>query len=167
MKKIQAVQHHTNWKLNLTMTIIPDKEEAINDIAQDDPDLKIFTNGSGMNDKIGTSMVLYRDNRCKSSLQYQLGHISHHTVYEGEATGILLATNLILRELHVHTTIIYIDSRALTLATILTSPSPGHYIIDAFHSATLKALARYIAQTHRFTRPRNQPTTATPTDSQD
>ena len=33
MEKIHAVQYHTNWKLNLTMTIIPDKEEAINDIA--------------------------------------------------------------------------------------------------------------------------------------
>ena len=64
-----------------------------------------------MNDKIGASAVLYRDNRCKLSLRYQLGHISHHTVYEGEATGILLATNLILRELHIHTAIIYIDSR--------------------------------------------------------
>ena len=117
------------------MKIIPDKEEAINDIAQDDPDLKIFTDGSAMNDKIGASAVLYRDNRCKSSLQYQLGHISYHTVYEGEATGILLATNLILRELDVHTAIIYIDSRALTLATVLTAPSPGHYIIDTFHSA--------------------------------
>ena len=68
-------------------------------------------------------------------LCYQLGPISHHTVYKGEATGILLATNLILRETHIHSAIIYIDSKALTLATILTSPSPGHYIIDAFHSA--------------------------------
>ena len=136
MEKIHAVRHHMNWKPNLTMTIIPDKEEAINDIAQDDPDLKIFTDGSGMNDKIGASAVLYRDNRRKSSLRYQLGHISHHTIYKGEATGILLATNLILRESHTSTTaIIYIDSKALTLATILTAPSPGHYIIDAFHSA--------------------------------
>ena len=107
----------------------------INNIAQDNPDSKIFTDGSSMNNKIGASTVLYRDNRCKTSLWYQLGHISHHTVYKGEATGILLATNVILRETHIHSAIIYIDSRALTLATILMSPSPGHYIIDAFHSA--------------------------------
>ena len=86
-----------------------------------------------MNNKIGTSAVLYRDNGHKTSLQYQLGSISHHTIYEGEATGILLATNLILKETHTQSATIYIDSKALTLATILTSPSPVHYIIDVFH----------------------------------
>ena len=112
------------------MHIIPNKELAIANITLDDPDLKIFTNGLGMNGKISASVVLYRDNRCKSSLCYQLGSISHHTVYEGEATSILL----ILKETHVRSAIIYIDSKALTLATLLTSPTPGHYIIDAFHS---------------------------------
>ena len=116
------------------MHIIPNKELAIANIALDDPDLKIFTNSSGMNGKISASAVLYRDNRCKSSLCYQLRSISHHTVYEGEATIILLATNLILKETHVRSAIIYIDSKALTLATLLTSPTPGHYIIDSFHS---------------------------------
>ena len=63
-------------------------------------------------------------------------------VYEGEATGILLATNLILRETHVCSAIIYVNSKALTLATILTSPSLGHYIIDAFHSTITNILKK-------------------------
>ena len=100
MEKIQAIRHHTHWKPSFKMSMIPDKEEAIADIARDNFDLKIFTDGSSMNNKIGASAVLYRDNRCKTSLQYQLGSISHHTIYEGEATGILLATNLILKETH-------------------------------------------------------------------
>ena len=68
IEKIQAVQHHTNWKPNFTMTIIPDKEKAIIDITWDKPDLKIFTDSSSMNDKIGTSAVLYRNNKCKTPL---------------------------------------------------------------------------------------------------
>ena len=135
MEKIQAVRHHTHWKPSFTMTITPDKEQAMINITQDNPDLKIFTDGSSMNDKICASTVLYRDNRHKTSLCYQIGPISHHTVYKGEATSILLAANLILRETHVCSAIIYVNSKALTLATILTSPSPGHYIIDIFHSA--------------------------------
>ena len=63
-------------------------------------------------------------------------------VYEGEATGILLATNLILRKTHVCSAIIYVNSKALTLATILTSPSLGHYIIDAFHSTITNILKK-------------------------
>ena len=68
MEKIQAVQHQTHWKPGFTMTITPDKGQAMINITQDSPDLKIFTDGSSMNDKIGTSAVLYRDNRHKTSL---------------------------------------------------------------------------------------------------
>ena len=53
LEKIQAVRYSTKWKLGITTQIIADREQAINSIAQDDPDLKIFTDRSGMNRKIG------------------------------------------------------------------------------------------------------------------
>ena len=80
MEKIQAICHHTHWKPGFKMSIIPDKEKAIANVTRDNFDPKIFTDGSGMNKKIGASVVLYRDNRCKTSLRYQLGSISHHTI---------------------------------------------------------------------------------------
>ena len=70
-----------------------------------------------------------------ASLQYKLGLISHHAIYKGEATGILLTTKLIAKEVLVHSVIIYVNSRALILALLPTAPAPGHYLIDAVHAA--------------------------------
>ena len=103
------------------------------DIAQDITDIKVFIDGSGMNDNIRANVILYRNDRRKTSLCYKLGLISHHTVYKGEATGILLATTLIAKEVFAHSAIIYVDSRALILTSLLTTSSPDHYLIDAFH----------------------------------
>ena len=135
MEKIHATRHPSHWKPKVDIIIIPDKTQAINDIAQDTSDLKIFTDGSGMNEAIGASAILYRNNRRMALLRHTLGPSSQHTVYEGEATGALLATNLILKEPHARSATIFIDNRALILATKLTLPSPGHYIIDEFHKA--------------------------------
>lgn len=66
---------------------------------------------------------------------YQLGSIDHHTVYEGETCGILLATKLILNELNIDSVIIYADNRAVITASTLMKPSPGHHLLDAFHKA--------------------------------
>ena len=71
----------------------------------------------------------------KTSLHFRLGNADQHTVYEGEATSILLASHLILRETHVQSVNIYVDNCALIIAILLTKPTPGHYLIDAFHKA--------------------------------
>ena len=126
---------HASWKPQLTIQIITDRKLAINSIACDDPDLKIFTDRSGINDKIGASAVLYCNNRKKASLQYLLGSIDHHTVYKGETCGTLLATKLIMNETGADSAIIYTDNRAAITASTLTKPSPGHYLLDAFHNA--------------------------------
>ena len=115
-KKIHPIQYPTQWKSKFTTTIIPNKEMVLLDIAQDDPSLKVFTDGSGMNNHISTSTILYRNGRCRASLWYKLGPISHHTVYKREATGILLTTKLILNKSHAQSVIIYSDNRALILA---------------------------------------------------
>ena len=82
MEKIHPMHHSTSWKLKFTSIIIPDKQNAINDIAQDDPDLQVFTNGSGLDGSIGASTILYRYKRHKASLRYNLGPISHYTIDE-------------------------------------------------------------------------------------
>ena len=74
--------------------------------------MKVFMDGSGMNGLIGASAVLYRFNRLKASLHFRLGDIEQHTVYEGEATGILLATQLILGETHMYGQSISISTTA-------------------------------------------------------
>ena len=78
---------------------------------------------------------IYCNNRKEASLQYLLGSINHHTVYEGETCSTLLATKLTMNETDTDSAIIYTDNRAAIAASILTKPSPGHYLLDAFHNA--------------------------------
>ena len=59
---------------------------------------RVYSDGSGLNNKIGAAAVLYRPNGSTRTLQYHLGSTDQHTVYESEAVGLLLAANLILDE---------------------------------------------------------------------
>ena len=126
MEKITPRRFHADWKPHHVIQIIKDRKLTIRSIAHDNPDLKIFTDGSGINDKIGASAVLYQNNRKKATLRYVLGLTNHHTVYKGESCGTLLATKLIMNKTNVDSVIIYTDNRATIIASTLTKPSPGH-----------------------------------------
>ena len=99
----------------------------------DDSDVKIYTDGSGMEGKIGAAAVLYRNGRAKTNMHYKLGTQGQHTVYEGEGVGAVMGVRLIAKEWGVQSATICIDSQAVIKATQLTKPSPGHYILDTFH----------------------------------
>ena len=82
----------------MTIKMVDDTNGAILDMEQDISDIKIFTDGSGMEGKIGASTALYRNGRLKSILCYKLGLQKHHTVYKGEGVGILLSIKLMEME---------------------------------------------------------------------
>jgi ribonuclease HI len=130
---INATRYNTKWKPRSTTKIIDNVDDAITDMEQDHPDVKIFTDGSGMEGQIGAAAALYRNGRLKSTLRYKLGSQKHHTVYEGEGVGMLLGIKLMEREWGIRSANFYIDNRAAILATQLTKPAPGHHIFDKFH----------------------------------
>lgn len=135
METIKAARFDTRWKPGVTTEVEQNTDTAIESIRGDNPDVKVFTDGSGMESKTGASAVLYRNNRIKSTLRFQLGSAQHHTVYEGEGVGALLGTRLINKEWGVQSAHIYIDNQATIAATTLTKPNAGHYIYDALHDA--------------------------------
>ena len=124
---------HADWKPHHTTQIITDRKLTIRSVAHNDPDLKIYTDGS--NDKIGASAILYQNNRKKATLCYKLGSTNCHTVYEGKSCSMLLTTKLIMNKTNANSAIIYTDNRAAITTSTLTKPSPGHYIFNAFHNA--------------------------------
>jgi len=73
IEKINAVQFNTRWKPSTTTEVITRTDKAIAAIQNNNPDVKVFTNGSGMNGKIGAAAILYRNGRLKTKLQHQLG----------------------------------------------------------------------------------------------
>ena len=134
IETINTTRYNTSWKPKVKIKIITNVDDAILDMEQDHPDVKIFTDSSGMEGEIGTAAVLYRNGRLKSSVQFNLGQQKHHMVYEGEAAGLLLGTKLMEQEWGIRSAIFYVDNCVAILATQLTKPAPGHHIFDAFHN---------------------------------
>ena len=82
---------------------------------------------------IGSVAVIPGTHPTRGTRQYQLGAMSHHMVYEGEAVGLLLALELIKINRIDHHTIILLDNQAVIQALTLRKHSPSHYLIDLFH----------------------------------
>ena len=95
LETIKATRFDTKWRLQVTTLIAPNTDIAISDLREDNVDAKIFTDRSGANNKIGASTVLYRNGRPGNLLQFLLGSIHQHTVYEGEVISVLLALHVI------------------------------------------------------------------------
>ena len=55
----------------------------------------IHMDGSGINNMIGSAAVIAGKHPSRGVQRYQLGAMSHHTVYEGEIVGLLLALELV------------------------------------------------------------------------
>jgi len=115
--------------------IITDPDEAIKSILNDNPDVKVFTDGSRMENCIGASAALYRRGRLKASLRHQLGSQCQHTVFKGEGVGALLGMKLINNKWGIQSAIIYINNQASIKATMLMKPSAGHYIFNTIHKS--------------------------------
>jgi hypothetical protein len=48
IETIKAVRFNMHWTLTISTKIIMDPDKAIESISNDNPDMKIFTDGSGM-----------------------------------------------------------------------------------------------------------------------
>jgi ribonuclease HI len=141
IETIDAVRHDTQWKPDVKISIAETAEGAAHDIHHDNAAVKIYTDGSGMEGKIGAAAILYRGGRMKAAIRHQLGAQRHHTVYEGESVGMILAIKLMTKEWAIRSATICVDNQATIRATQLTTPHPGHYLTDIFHR-DLKALKR-------------------------
>ena len=80
-------------------------------------EVMVFSDRSGKDDQIGATAVLFRDRVECSSLRKHLRSQDHHTVFETELLGLLLAAELIKAEGHIHMVTIGADSQALLLTT--------------------------------------------------
>ena len=135
IETIKVARQSTKWKPHIKIQIAKDKNNMIKEMHEDNSDVKVFMDRSGMKGKIGAATVLYGQGRLKSQIQYKLGVQSQHMVYEGEGISTVLGAKLISNEWGIRSATFCIDSQAAIKAIQLTKPKPGHYIFDMLHKS--------------------------------
>jgi ribonuclease HI len=90
--------------------------------------MKIFSDGSGYKGKIGAAAVMLST---QESLQYYLGSIRWHMVFEAELVGILLALQLAAKYHNTKTLLIALDNQVAIWVLANNRPQPGQYILSA------------------------------------
>jgi hypothetical protein len=71
--------------------------------------------------------------------RFHLGSDKEHTVYEGEAVGMILVVQLVKEEIEARgnqrlTIVVGIDNQAAIRSTTSFQSKPSHYLIDTFHN---------------------------------
>ena len=117
-------------------TFISDnKKESLKDFAQLRDRTIVFTDGSCTDGLIGASAVLYIDYNHVATLCYHLGSADHHTVFEAEAVGLLLAAHLLLKTNEVtFPASILADNQAVIRSGANPTAKPGHYLLLRFRN---------------------------------
>jgi ribonuclease HI len=113
-------------RLPLQISIANNKEESIIEAANATETIKVFSDRSEINDKVGAAALLLRPGKPQRTLHYHLGSNAKHTVQEVELVGLLLGIHLIKTETAGKTSCaVGTDNQAAikTLATDLIQPS--------------------------------------------
>jgi ribonuclease HI len=120
--------------------------------------VSLYCDGSGFEDGIGASAVLYINKIEQKSLRYFLGPSTEHTVYEGELVGLSLALHLLNSlsfQLHSHT-VIGTDNQAAIRALNNQRSHPAHYLLDHIHKLAESFQSKQYDM-HRPTSPPDDP----------
>lgn len=121
------------YKSKFTTTIADTKEDSIKAEKNDNSDIKIYTDGSGYEGKVGAAAVLYRKGteEPEKILRFHLGSIKQHTTFEGEAVGSILAAWMLQGRSEVGKAKVatYSDSQAFIKATGARNSGPGQYLV--------------------------------------
>jgi ribonuclease HI len=133
IETIEATRQPNKWTPGFALRIADTKDMAEEEDRQDRADIQIYTDGSGLEGRIGASAVLYRGGEEKGQRRFCLGSARRHTVYEGECMGLVLGLELLRGERDVTEVLICVDSQAAVRAAVGNRPGPGHYILDEFH----------------------------------
>jgi ribonuclease HI/exonuclease III len=134
MERIAASRQGPKWESDVAIRIADNKEMAKEEDRADETSIKVYTDGSGFEGKVGAAAVLYRNGVLTSTRRMHLGSIKHHTVYEGEGVGLILGLELIREEGRVEGMVsMGSDNTAAVCAVHAIKPSPSHYIWDMFH----------------------------------
>jgi len=124
---------------NFTIRITESREESMKIEEEDNSDFRIYTDGSGHDNRVGAAAVMYRNGAPHpiKTLRLYLGTLSEHTTYEGEATGGILAMWLIKHHPGVRgkRVTMYTDSQAFLQGLDRRKGKPAQHLVQTFLEA--------------------------------
>jgi ribonuclease HI len=82
----------------MQVSIPPDKEASVRENMHAREEIKVYSDGSIHNGKVGAAAVLFRRGKKGRTLQLHMGKASDHTIYEAELVGLILGMHLIKTE---------------------------------------------------------------------
>ena len=130
---ILPTRRRGNYRMLGEVHIDEDREVAIKN-ANELTGTVIYTDGSGHDKKIGAAAVMMKNGIEVNAVQYHLGSETEHTVYEAEATAVILALHMLTNlKRKMKKVTIGTDNQAVLLAIQNQRAKPGHYLIDKIH----------------------------------
>ena len=120
------------------------REEALKQLKQLSADTFVFTDGSVHGNKVGASAILQRKGQQDRKLQLHLGSADHHTVYEAELVGLILASHLIqTNNSQIQQAVIVADNQAALKAMEWNRQGPGSYLVKILAETMKKAKSKH------------------------
>jgi ribonuclease HI len=107
--------------------------------AQVPEQIKIYSDGSAHNSKVGAAAIMTKNSKTTRILHYHLGSVEEHTVFEAELAGILMGLYMI--EMNPKGNVSYaigVDNQAALKALASKFSKPGQYLA----AEALRATAR-------------------------
>lgn len=119
--------------LPFTTIIADSREAAVASDATQTNVIRIYSDGSALEGKVGASAVLLRLGQAPRMLHFHLGKLSHHTVYEAELVGLVLGIHLIQTEADacVHSSI-NVDNQSALKSPSTAAAHSGQHLVDEF-----------------------------------
>ena len=118
------------------LQIADTREESKDEDVVDTADLRIYSDGSGIEGMAGTAAIIFRNGQKVESIHYLLGPLMHHTTYEAEVVGVLLALELIHREHSASSATIRLDNQAVIQALGGRHAKPVQALLNLVHEGS-------------------------------
>jgi ribonuclease HI/endonuclease/exonuclease/phosphatase family metal-dependent hydrolase len=134
LETIDPTDRITTSTARFATRIAINREVSIKNERDDNADYKVYSDGSGQEDGIGASAIMFKKGAARplKSIQFYLGSKTRHNTYEAEAAGAILAIWIIRNtpETIGKTVTLYIDNQAIVMALRGAKPASGQYLIN-------------------------------------
>jgi ribonuclease HI len=125
----------TRYKRPFKIDITSDKEASIKADADGKEKIKVYSDGSAQEGKVGAAAILIRPGKETRKLHFHLGSTDRHTVFEAELVGLILGLHLIKTEKTRTSYAIGADNQAALAAAATPGSNSGHYLANLFLTA--------------------------------